>query len=880
MSEQIYSPIIFIGRQPELALFEQMLEHAKEQEWILNIYGEGGIGKTQLLQRYVALAIEHQRHDNNLLVTTKPIDLYLTAHQVELGILKSLADQLYPEQFQSFYTAFNQYYNSPDALTILREKFLEVYKNLTTVRHIVLFFDTIEIASEAAKRFFNEMLPRLKDAHPGTFVIAAGRTPLQTEPHHSIKVLKLTGLSPEEIGQYFESQQIEMSPEIINRLATLSGGRPILIALMVDWLNFGNTPEELVDQLPQQFEQAMVERVSQLRFPEDQTILAMAHFYRRFGEQILARIFDKTLEEAKALTKSLEHFSFVKYRSSPDGGVNSCLLHDEMRHLVNKYVWRSFDPMYTFRQEWSRKIVSYYVEQLEFEKNPIEQQHLERERLYYWLDANLEEGITYWRQLVGQAKTPEVKEAINAELQHFEKRLSPDMKHELQLGQADVLYAQGRYPQAAILMETMLNAKDCPPILQAESRAKLILSYTNSGDVPKAIEFGENSKTYFERVLNELSVNDSQRSTIQLQFGYLHNNLGYAYRKQNQIDYAVTHYEKALEFYKNLKGAGVDKDKATTKNNLGYVLHLLGRDEEAIAHCKGALRIKQRLGDPYELGLTYNVLGIIEADALREQQAMVYFKQALKSFEEANNQRGQALVYIAWGRMLRQLGWRTKLEQPYDEWSIQENYQKAGEMFDQAIAILRNTDKSSLVEALNEKGALLREQGGNWSEAIKYFSESKELAEKVQNYSAVADNLQHLGATYFFSGQIELAWTFSQQAIDIATKHEYTHILGWAQLNMVRIMFTLDNYQTAFEWITDCINNILKSDLHGQVNTPIKKGLRSLDLAKELVSMIEKLPTDALKEEHAEYLIQRWQQEGLTNDYNGFIIAIRDVAGI
>jgi tetratricopeptide (TPR) repeat protein len=490
----------------------------------------------------------------------------------------------------------------------------------------------------------------------------------------------------------------------------------------------------------------------------------------------------------------------------------------------------------------------------------------------------LEDGFSYWRLLVGQAKTPEAKEAINAELQPFEKRLSPDMKHELQLGQADVLYAQSRYPQATILMETVLNTKDCPPILQAESRAKLILSYTNSGDVPKAIEFGENSKTCFERVLNELSVNDSQRSTIQLQFGYLHNNLGYAYRKQNQIDYAVTHYEKALEFYKNLTGAGVDKDKATTKNNLGYVLHLLGRDEEAIAHCKGALRIKQQLGEPYELGLTYNVLGIIEADALREQQAIVYFKQALKSFEEANNQRGQALVYIAWGRMLRQSSWaRFKPDRKYD--TIEKNYQEAGKRFDQAITILRNTDKSSLIEALNEKGVLLRNQG-QWSAAIHSFNESKELAESVKNQYFVADNLQNIGIAYYLDKNLESALKFSQQAIEIAKRYEYTRVLGWAQFTVARVRFAQGNYAQAFESAIDAIKNILKNDRHGQVNTAAKRESRYLHWKDKLIDMIKGLPTDALKKEYAEYLIQRWQQEGLADDYAGFIIAVKDVAGI
>lgn len=103
MSEQLYGPKIFVGRQEQIELFEQMLQEP-QAKWILNLWGRGGIGKTQLLHRFIDIA----RQRPGVLVTAELIDLYWTAHQRELGILESIARQIAPEQFAPFFAALRR----------------------------------------------------------------------------------------------------------------------------------------------------------------------------------------------------------------------------------------------------------------------------------------------------------------------------------------------------------------------------------------------------------------------------------------------------------------------------------------------------------------------------------------------------------------------------------------------------------------------------------------------------------------------------------------------------------------------------------------------------------------------------------------------------
>jgi len=281
------------------------------------------------------------------LVTTKPIDFYWTARQRELGVLDSLATQLESkEEFSAFRAQLREYrdllieekdpeqlrYSALEACAL----FLDGYRKLSEGRRVVLLFDTAELAGNALDHFWQQVLPELR---PNTLVIIAGRQAVSALPKGQAIQLELKGFSPEEIATYFEKQGIDTSNDIISQIAELSEGRPILVALVVDWVRDGHPLSELLAYAQPEFESAMVERVQQLRFPEDQAILAMAHLYRRFNEKILTQVLDLSMEDATHLISSLSRFTFVKYRPAIGEDPGSCLLHDEMRNLVNMSVF-------------------------------------------------------------------------------------------------------------------------------------------------------------------------------------------------------------------------------------------------------------------------------------------------------------------------------------------------------------------------------------------------------------------------------------------------------------------------------------------------------------------------------------------------------------
>lgn len=905
-TQPIYSPIIFIGREQEMSVMKELF-HADiddpDAKWILSVHGQGGIGKTQLLYQFAKAATSHHLSEDHLsedhlsedhhtvMVTRYPIDLYSTSNQTEAGILKNLADQLSQDHFQEFYTTLYGDYQRSGNEDELRAVFLECYSKLNA-DHIVLLFDTIERASDAAKRFCSEVFPKLKRGGQGKFgtlIVTAGRRSLTDFwTDHSIQDYELQGLSKAEIQQYFQTlsrghQSLSLTPEFVDRVAVLSKGRPILIALTIDWLNYGNLPADFVAQTPETFEQLMVEQVKELRQPEDQSILAMAHLNRRFDDGFLQVILGFSKQQAQATIQSLAQFSFVKTHHTVEGNIDCCLLHDEMQRLIMSYVWNHYDPNGDLKQEWSAKAVDYYDELIArnsaSEQNLSLCQMLQRERLFYWLQADLEGGLNYWRHLYIKAQFPYEKEALNEELQIVEHKLTPEHKLELKFRQAQTAYERRDYPAALRVFATVLE-QSSDIALKAEIYPMMIYCLIHLGDVDQSLSVGTECEGWFRQELDHSALSADVQSKLQHGYGKTLNAIGFAHRNQGRYEQAIAYYQQSLDILDKL--LETDADRASTKTNLAYLFHAMGRDREALAHGKTALKIAERFGNFKQLGLTHNVLGIISANSLREQQAINHFHLAFHYFEETEDLRGLALAKIAVGRMFRQIGWSKVKPDRHEFGPAASNYERAAKLFDEAIAHIRYSNRSILIDAYNEKATLLREQGC-FDEAIALYQSSLEIAESIGSPLKVADDLLGLGVTYELQNNLNDALRVAQKAIDIAMAQKSPYLCSRAQRIIANVLFKQGDYERAIESAIDSCIKVLEPDLHSFKNSPAKREVLHEEWLTWLTEdLIQQLPDFTVKKEKCQYLIRRWESaavvgRALADHYPGFVITLEDL---
>ena len=892
----IYSPIVFVGRQRETSMMLEML-HADASEpqskWILSIHGQGGIGKTQLMRHFAKVADRHHMDDDHhtVKVTHNPVDLYLSQHQTESGVLKSLADQLDKECFGEFYRFLDTDYARVGDEKELRNTFLRCYRKLP-VDHIVLLFDTVERASSAVIRFFQEFLPELKDGSEGefgAFVVTAGRKPLTIiQDTKSTENYALKGLLREDIKYYFEKltqkrQQRRITPGFIDQITMLSKGRPILIALVIDWLNYGNLPQDFPDSTSseKEIEQLLVEQVRELRTSEDQSIWMMAHLNRRFDESFLQAILNFPEDEARDIISSLTKFSFVKTHTSQHDNTVTCSLHDEMQDLVKQYVLRQFDPSGDLRKEWSRKAVDHYRDLIarSAAQDITHRQMLERERLFYWLQADTHEGLKYWRTLHKNTHLPYVKESLNEEVEFFEDRLTVEDRLELRFQKAITLYLRSRYDLAiACFSEVIKDTRD--EVLKAEIYPLVVYSLTHIGCIEKSLEEGRKYEVWFDGVLGA-GHNSHINMKVKRSFGILLNAIGLAHRNKSDYKTAVDYYEKSLQVLKCLPDNS--NQRASTKTNLAYLYHSVGDDRKALAHGKSALRIAEDSSNIIQTGLTHNVLGIIAANSLREQQAVNHFNCALDCFTEAQYDRGLALAKIAMGRMHRQIGWyKVKPNREKFEDAVR-SYERAAQYFEEALASIGKHNPEIVMDIYYEQATLYREQG-DFDKAIKFYQNSKSIADNIPSPLKTAYNLLGLGVTYELQEEYLKSRDAAEEAVKFASLLNSDYLSGRAERILSNVLFKKDkDYDQAIEKAIKSCTEVLSPDPHSFTNSSAKREMLHDEWLDWLIEdLIQNLPSTELQILKSRYLTQCWEnsyEEGglLAKYYPGLKIRLGDL---
>jgi tetratricopeptide (TPR) repeat protein len=897
MTNSIYGTQIFIGRKQEITEFEALLSSTATDEWLLYLLGEGGVGKTQLLYRFIEIAQKRRNEGHAVLVADGLIDLYWTTNQQELGILRSIASRLGQGNFGSFFAALERYESLysrssgvgadifEERLRQTRNAFFTAYRGLAA-DHIVLFFDTAENTSDGIRQFWRETLPRLKQEHPGTLIVLAGRAPIPGLPAQDVVTRPVSGFEAGEVDAYLKEYGYHFEHSIIDLITKLSRGRPIFVALTLDWLHVGYSVQELVNCDPPHYERLMIRRVQELHFDEDQAILAMAHLYRRFDAQLLSFILGLSSETAESLVQDVAAFSFVKFRPSTDGQPESCLLHDEMRDLVNKYVWSELDPLSEYRLGWNRRVVAYYEGMIAAHSSILEQQTLSLERLAYWLDVDLDSAFHYSQELFQDARARRDKdfmEAINHEVARVQDRLESTSTAALAYRKALVLRGRNQFEQAWTHLEALIDDSDFD-LLQAAVRVELIESLVYGGDLIRAIELGEKWIAWFAAARDKYDLANSTRRRMEFEFGKLCNNLGLAYRNQNKLGQTIEYYEKSLDHF--ILAGDAHSEIANTKNNLGYVFHRLGRDDEALSQCEAALAIRRRLNSPDQLGYSYNVMAMIYVDQLRQYEAQTYFQRAREAFEEADSQRGRGLVNIAYGRALRQLGRHKErnANEPFNP--NRDEYVHALHMLTEAIDIFRPIgDEPNLSEALNEMGTLLRQQR-QWQPAIEHFSESMKFAKQVGNLYRHVDNLVDIAITYDYRDDLDQALDYADRAstlaLDGASNLQAYNLFAKAQEVRANVLYRREDYDAAFEAIADACVYIMRLDPEKLGESPAKRALyynEKLDWATE---KILNLPTMELVHDKTAFLINRWKDETLgtrrlAESYPGFVIRMQDL---
>ena len=683
----------FVGRQSELDVVMRQLQRWGQTSAVI-IDGEGGIGKSRLLQEVIRHCASEPR------VCALPIkDLRDPRLRITNGMEFAIANDIGMDRFTSYQQVLTDVARMQDAreshdtvrqeLSRAFDQFVESYNAFAGEVRVLIPLDTLESIGDPLAR---DYLINLASLLHNTLFLFAGRdaTPFSEVAAerlgaNSIQLLHLGPFEADDARTFFAEElsyrRIKLSDEVRDRIIVLSGGKAILIDLAVErvartssqqWMRqeppeaLGALTEMEQAHVRQAFERDLVLYFANLGTHEEQLKVFMGHVHW-VDASLAARLLRVDGAEAQDLIDRMRSLTHIK--EYPSGLVSPgprISLHDELARLIREYVYREIDEDCALRREKSAIAAEYLGEQiqaLEESADDIQQDITEgrqagRVAREMQLTIQREESLQeYWKtgqEYLYHALYAEAETGAKAFLGLFDEASRQYRFHERDaivegmlpyFQGVDILSPQMRYDVGIRIVQHQIDQGE---IQNTRETLEGLLGLYND-DIPRSVELhrlmgnvlvrsGEVDKGLksFQRAV-ELS---EQQTDLTLQ-ARAENAAGWAFRLISYWKQACDHYRKAYMISLQI---GDEPLQATILNNLGFAHSYFNR-REAVDYCSTALEIWTDLDDQRGIGMANSTLGNLYYQMNEPQKALEYFGRALAIFEPRRDREFLARVY-------------------------------------------------------------------------------------------------------------------------------------------------------------------------------------------------------------------------------------------
>ncbi len=426
----------------------------------------------------------------------------------------------------------------------------------------------------------------------------------------------------EQEGQAEEAKRIEgIPPETQTVIWRYTGGRPIRLALMIDYLlesqdllpqvkdppeiAYKRTDGELAT-IQQDIEQDLVRFWEETRRATNLAIITLAWARKGMDAELLARAADLKrdemwdIEKAQQLLDAIRGLSFVKTRSF-DGRF---FLHDEMYDLLDRYVLARVPEIE--RERVHAAILKYYEERV----------GRARKRVFDLGQPHLEKMPEWERVPLGVPKPPDDPRALAAAMTELYNLMAEEvhyrLRHNSQYGyQVYYHYAQEAHWASEDTLDLLLRSEilDFLTILGAKERIeglryseplidtglRWVTRNTRRRAYATAVSIAERLRTKCESILDDVGALAWAR--LDSQQGEAMTYQGIELERAKELLTSAVSNLQTLGALSGFEGWQRDVLLAEAFNNLGYLYRTRGQFQDAIDTYEKAIPLWRKLGE-------------------------------------------------------------------------------------------------------------------------------------------------------------------------------------------------------------------------------------------------------------------------------------------
>lgn len=857
--------IPLIGRERELDDLRTYLHAPGGERHFVYFWARGGLGKTRLLEELERIVDEAGPR----YYFSGIIDLYHTDTHSTSDLERTIVEGLDPQK-----RYFTKYRNERKIYTLLRERgtdpiilearrkrlgalFVEGCNEMALrASKLVICFDTIELlqyessiveekaglntADTRVKPWLLEKLAQLSNV----LIVFAGRPkrPVRGEPFdpqarlvadmeeafgEDLSVVELLPFTFEETKAFLKSVEkvtgdnhTLIPDKFLKIVHRLTGGRPIFLHLITDWLavlalesrtilglfddfiDLVDVPagDPQLEAARRKIEVGILNAVFNNSGETGGYLSNIALMPKGADVEILNVALGLPVTEAEKLLADLEPLSFIKRYKAPPGSVRlhgeHIFLHDEVyrlltssevipylrmneRRLANTLVKNYYSPRIAqLEQTLSESVAEDRVSLRE------QWQKLQVERVYYMLVADPRRGYGEYKRLTDQANRHRWVGFAMRLLDEFLRFYNTEIPNRRKLFEdAGIVPDQiaresawmwverfdwwGQDERVIQLADYILNNPAdfaiCSDGVTACSQQDLAIM----GNIyafwtgARARRYGYEPETV-DKALAMLALMPpvAKCSPEQaLARARLATAVGFQYRLGGQLDYAVRHYRAGINAFRRLENLeNYTEEYTLLLQSLAVVYAEQGRMAPARSLAHEALRLNEDIGSEYSTGLTLVTLSRIALKRGNHSTAHEYGEEALAIFRAHGDARGVALAHLASAQAKRGKA-KHELEK-----GRKSKLESIRQMFDEARVEL-------------EKALADAQQASIGSVIPRLYAELGRLYRELAQYSFRAQDHEQ-GFKYYRLAEAQLRLALDQEGWGIVDRADTLHDLA------------------------------------------------------------------------------------------------------
>ncbi|MGW4435576.1 AAA family ATPase [Streptomyces sp. NPDC004596] len=738
--------LTFVGREAELAQLRSWATTGSDTR-IVAIEAIGGMGKTRLLRE---LANEVTGAPEGSRSACTFLDLASTRYRLPLMLESDILHGLHDdEEFghaRDRYAASQRDGTSSETvrslLDVAEQTFSRLFADRTSEGRVIVLIDTVDSPmsrSAVFRRFLERTVPRLRNVT----VVLAGRDAFTalSEVGSSVECLRFT-LEPLEAGaaaRFFDG--LRLAPELLRALSLLSGGRPILLGLAAQWLEYDIPLPELVTdpsrgviddggpriaEIRDRFRSSLVKAVLQLSEPIDSHVLRMAHFPHRYTAEMVSHLGGEEVAVAERQLGELAGLFFVK--QIPGYGY---VLHDEMRDLINAYVWPFVDSVGLERAELDSRIIAWYDHQVRADPPDGSTDRvwmLHAERAFYRLRSDPVGGFDALAAQIDTALDSgnvDFAGLLIEQTRELIPTLNPDSRSFATLLRARWLRLTGRRKGARALLRHIEENEGGSPSVRVEALCLLATLLYEDGEAPLARAVVRRARDIAREV-------DSERLAL------------FAETVDGEVLHATGLVRESADLLSTcapkLEERGETALAARAYDRLALATSILGAHSEAVRHARKAVALRSELSSPLDVAVSTHTTAAVMRDGSRFESAIDHYENALARFVELGDFYWEAAVFMERG-LCRLLQYEVS------------HYGRTGKPASDCLPLLdlaytdlarsvelcRIYNRQLLPKAVHELGHVFWERGDTEA-TIELWRESLSISESAEDLRYILEN--------------------------------------------------------------------------------------------------------------------------------------------